>query len=347
MKRAIGLIFLFIACVAGFLTIKGTLPFMPIFGSSMEPTLQSGSLLTINPVNPNNIKVGDIIIYNVPTMVREYYNYPPVVSHRVVEIKTVPSLGFRTKGDNTGEDPFTIRPIDVRGTVGNQIPYLGLPLLFFQSQQGLIFIVIALVLLTVFLYGGELLRGGNLVHRGIFAPVINEEKRTNRVLTRKIESTEKKMDTTEQALGKFTAAIGEYALHLASHTSAVKSLAEASHELKKGAAEQNRVLMSLVENIGKTQVKPEIPAFKIEPPAPEKPQPQAQPAAEKTRPHIHTQKAADETYKPLHAVPNKPVPPGCARKHEELTEEALAAEKEIFSALDRLHSKLNKIQNQV
>ncbi len=365
MKRAIGLIFLFIVCIVGFLTIKGTLPFMPIFGHSMEPTLQSGSLLMIEPVNPGDVKVGDIIIYNVPDMVREYYNYPPVVSHRVIEVKTVPSLSFRTKGDNTGEDPFTVRPIDIRGTVGKQIHYLGLPLLFFQSQQGLIFVIIALVLLTVSLYGGELLRGGNLLHRGIFAPVINEEKRSNRVLTRKIESTEKKIDTTEQALEKFSSAIAEYAQHLASHTGAVQGLAEASHELKRGAAEQNRVLISLVQNMGKPPLSQETTAPRIEPPAPEKPQPRYQNTAEETKPPLppRFQHAMKQAFKPFHGALNKPAIPGCARKQpeiteeavpkrkeiptaferlqnkQELTEEALAAEKEIHTAIDRLHNK--------
>ncbi len=364
MKRAIGLTFLIVACIVGFLTIKGTLPFMPIFGNSMEPALQSGSLLTIKPVNPRDVRVGDIIVYNVPTMVREYYNYPPIVSHRVIEVKTVPALGFRTKGDNTGEDPFTIRPIDIRGTVGKQIPFLGLPLLFFQSQQGLIFVIIALVLLTVFLYGGELLRGGNLLHRGLFAPVINEEKRANRVLTRKIEATEKKIDTTEQALDRFSKSISEYAQHLASHTSAVRSLAEASHELKKGAAEQNRVLMSLVTNMGQTPPQPQasVPPVKP-PPAILKTAPEMKPASE---PH----KPAGEAVKPFHGAPSRPLPPGCARKQPEttkkaaevkkeipaalarfqrkgeLTEEALATQREIYSALDRLHRKLDKIKDQ-
>jgi signal peptidase I len=196
MKRAIGLLLLFIACIAGFLTVKGVFPFIPNFGNSMELTLQPGSLLTIKPVKPENIKVGDIIIYNVPVTVREYYNYPAVVSHRVIGIKTDPSLGFRTKGDNTGEDPFTIRPIDVLGTVGIQIPYLGLPLIFFQSRQGLIFVSIALVLLAVLLYGRE---GSAMIFRRIFAPVTNEEKPTSRALTPRIEAIEKKIDITEKA----------------------------------------------------------------------------------------------------------------------------------------------------
>ena len=299
MKRAIGLVFVIIACIVGFLAVRGSLPFMPIFGASMEPMLHSGGLLMIKSVNPGNIKVDDIIVYNVPPMVREYYNYPPIVAHRVIKVNTTPSLGFRTKGDNTGEEPFTIRPMDIRGTVGTQIPFLGLPLLFFQSQQGMIFVIIALALLTLFLYGGEISRGSNWIHRGIFSPVINEEKRSNRVLTRKIESTEKKMDSTEQALGKFTAAISEYAQHLASHTSAVQSLAEASHELKKGAADQNRVLAALVENMAKTGQKQETITFINEtPPTTEKPEPLAEKPDEVNIPPFHR-----ALYKP---APEKP-----------------------------------------
>ena len=303
MKRAIGLIFVIVACIVGFLTVRGTLPFIPIFGSSMEPTLHSGGLLLIKSVEPRDVKVGDIIVYNVPPIVRDYYDYPPVVAHRVIKINTTPSLGFRTKGDNTGEEPFTIRPMDIRGTVGKQIPFLGLPMLFFQSRQGLIFTIIALALLTIFLYGGEISRGSNWLHRGIFSPVINEEKRSNRALTRKIESTEKKMDSTEQALEKFSAAVSEYAQHLASHTSAVQSLAEASHELKKGAAEQNRVLATLMENMAKASQKQESITYIRETPPP---------APEKQKPEV--EKPPQATVKPFHRALDKPIPPGCARK---------------------------------
>jgi signal peptidase I len=250
MKRAIGLIFATLAVVVAVLSVRGTLPFMPIYGSSMEPTLHSGSLMMISPIdNPKDIQVGDIIVYNVPDSIRTYYNYPATVSHRVVKVNTVPTLSFRTQGDNTGEDPFTIMPNDIRGTVGKQIPYLGLPMLFFQSKQGMIFAIIAIVLLALFLYGRELGQGGNWIHKGIFSPVINEEKRANRLISKKIEITEKKMDSTEQALNGFSAAVAEYAKHLASHTSAIQGLSEASHELKRGAAEQNRVLAAMLDNM--------------------------------------------------------------------------------------------------
>ncbi|MDD4859846.1 MAG: signal peptidase I [Dehalococcoidales bacterium] len=248
MKRAIGLIILIAAFVMGFLSIRGSLPFMPIFGHSMEPTLHSGSLLMIEPIDPYQVKVDDIIVYNVPKLIRDYYNYPPVVSHRVIKVTNDRGvLSFRTKGDNTGEDPFSIRPNDIRGTVGDQIPYLGLPLLFFQSQQGMIFVIIALVVLAIFLYSDELSLGQHKAHRGIFSPVIQETARTNRVLSQKMETNEHKIEATEQALVKFAGAIEEYAHHLASHTSAIQGLAEASHELKRGAAEQNKVLINVMQ----------------------------------------------------------------------------------------------------
>ncbi|MFC1908541.1 signal peptidase I [Chloroflexota bacterium] len=294
MKRGIILTLIIVAAVIGFLAVRGTMPFMPIFGSSMEPTLRSGDLMIIEPIEANEVEVGDIIVYNVPSMIRDYYNYPPVVAHRVVKINTPArgSVSFRTKGDNTGEDPFSIMPRDLRGTVGTQIPYLGLPLLFLQSQQGLIFTVIALSLLGIFLYGGELSQSGRMLQRGIFFPVIQESYRTNRVLSNKIDTTEQRMDATQDALVKFSEAIGEYAKHLASHTSAIQGLSEASQELRKSSAEQNRVLMNLVEKMGEP----------------------AKPAQEKEAKEEIVLKIEGGT---LEDVKKKLFPPGCARNQQE------------------------------
>ena len=295
MKRTIGLIFLFIICIVGFLTAKGVLPFIPVSGHGMGPTLSSGSLMMIKTINPDDVKVGDIIVYNVPTMVQEYYHYPPVVGRRVMEVKTVPTLGFITKGDNTGEDPFTIKPMDIRGTVSGQIPLLGLPLLVFQSQQGLIVVAIALVLLTIFFYASELLRGVKLVHRRLFSPMINKERRVNRLLTQKIEATEK----------------------------------------KKGTTEPNHILTALAETMSKIPVKPKTMATRIEP--------------------LATVRQPSRYQKTV--TMNRPVPPRYAKEipetrgtipstrdifldRQELTKEGLAAKQEIFSALERLQSKL-------
>lgn len=271
MKRPVGLVLLIVACVVGFLAIRGTMPFMPVFGTSMEPELKAGNMILIEEAAPADIEVGDIIVFTVSPLVREAYNYPPVIAHRVIKVYTRDhGTFFRTKGDTTGEDPFTVQPQNLKGKVGQQIPYLGFPLLFFQSRQGLIFIIIALTLLAIYLYGEELSWGRRKVQRGIFAPIIQESRRTSRVMAQTVLASEKRMERTEQTLAKFTSAIEVYAQHLESHTSAIQGLSEASQELKKGAAEQNKVLIHLVESMGhispKTEeVKPEVEEIKFPP----------------------------------------------------------------------------------
>lgn len=269
-KRALTLVFIVAVCLAGFMAVRGVMPFMPVFGTSMEPELHAGNLILIEEKDPADVKVGDIIVYNVPTAIQDYYNYPPVVAHRVIEVRdTEFGIAWRTKGDNTGEDPFTIRINDLRGTVSNQIPYLGFPLLFLQSQQGLIFVAIALSLLALYMYANDLGRGGQKVHRGIFAPVIEESQRSSEVLAQRIETTEKGMESTQQALNSFATAIAEYAEHLKSHTSAIQGLSEASQELKKGAAEQNKVLERLAATMEARMAAPEEAAPTAEPVVPE------------------------------------------------------------------------------
>ncbi|MFC1918642.1 signal peptidase I [Chloroflexota bacterium] len=250
MKRTLALLAIIAICMAAFLSIRGAMPFMAVFGTSMEPELHAGDLILIDKVLSSDVKEGDIIVYSVPSSIREYYNYPAVVAHRVIKIVTRgDELGFRTKGDNTGEDPFTIRPQDLLGQVSKQIPSLGLPLLFFQSQQGLIFVIVALSLIAIYLFADEISRSRKKIHKGIFAPVIQESQHTSEVLEQRMESAEKGAEYTQQALNSFAQAMAEYAQHLQSHTSAIQGLSEASHELKRGAAEQNRVLARLLETI--------------------------------------------------------------------------------------------------
>jgi len=203
--------------------------------------------------------VGDIIVFNVPTLIRDYYSYPPVVAHRVVKVNTDRRVHFRTAGDNTDEDPFAVRASDVKGRVGKQIPNLGFPLLFFQSQQGLIFVITALSLLTFYLYMDELSLGRRKVHEGIFAPVIRDSRRRSRVIERRTEQVERGMLSTQQSLEQFAGAIAEYAQHLKSHTSAIQGLSDASHELKNGAVEQNKILTRLVERMEQRPVTGEVP----------------------------------------------------------------------------------------
>ena len=294
-KRTLVLIVVVAICIAGFLSIRGAMPFIAIFGISMEPELNAGDLILIEKLSPSDVEVGDIIVFTIPQAVREYYNYPQVVAHRVISVRQSESgVTFRTKGDNTGEDPFSVRPQDIRGQVSTQISYLGFPLLFFQSQQGVMFIIVALSLLALYLYSNEIARGRQIVHRGIFAPIIAANQHTSRALEQRMETTEKGMMGTQQALSSFASAIAEYAEHLKSHTSAIQGLSEASQELKKGAVEQNKVLTRLMEVMEQTGPKIE----------------EIEPEKKEVEPKVEVQ-----------------FPPGCVRSRRQL-----AKEEEIFRA---------------
>jgi signal peptidase I len=351
MKRAIGLLLLFITCIAGFLTVKGIFPFIPVLSDSMEPALRYGSLLAIKPVNPDDIKIGDIIIYNVPPAMRKYYNYPAVVSRRVIEIKTAPSPGFRTKGDNAGVDPFTIGPADVRGTAGTQISYLGLPLIFFDSPQGLISVVFALAMLAVLLYGRE---GTAMIFRRIFAPVLSKKGIGNQAAAGKIETFEKRIDAAEPAQPQIVKTIKEKSL---------PPFSPVINEEKPNAQAMARKIESSekkVDAIARTQPQPvktaeETPKPFIVPVVNEekrndKAAARIIEASEKKADAIEqsplqAKKPAKETIKTIFPALNKSATPKDDRKQEELPEEALSAEKTLFEALDRLNNMLKKSKN--
>jgi signal peptidase I len=293
MKRALSLLFITAICITGFLSTRGTMPFMPIISSNMEPELQSGSLLMIDPIDPQDVAVGDIIVYSVPNNVREYYDYPPVVAHRVISINSERGLSFRTADANTGEDPFLVSAQNIKGTMGNQIPYLGMPFLIFLSQPGLILTIVILVLLALFLYVSEIKHSWRKLYRRISGLGTNKEKGMNWMIARKLEAAEQKMTATEQVLEKFTTAIADYAQHMASHTSAIRGLRAASYELKRGSAEQNRILMRFIETMEQPRARRETPSWKIEPSIPQ--------------PRKPTHEADKPVAKPIHKIPEKPV----------------------------------------
>jgi len=227
----------------------------------------------------------------------------------------------------------------------SQAPYMNALLLFFLSMPGLILGFTVLGLLAVFLYRREIKQIINTLHRGIFAPVIDEERRTGQLLATKIESTEHRMSTTELALEKFAAAIGDYATHLSSHTSAIQGLAEASQELKLSAAEQNRVLAYLLKNTDEPGVLWQAPPVAQEPESQPEPPVQQAPDVEKEEPVSEKPVRLLRIHRPYQkpGIFDKPMPPGCAMSRETRARKALAAQKEITYALHNLQSRLEHI----
>ena len=199
---------------------------------------------------------------------------------------------------------------------------------FFQSQYSVIYTLVFFLLLGSILYRQEL---AHLIHAFYFrvsGPPRYEKVYAEPELTTRMKQTEQKMADTEQALDKFSSAIEKYATHLSSHTGAIQGLNAASQELHKGAAQQNRVLMRLMENMDNPPTPHKrTPHWRIDP-SPLKPQTPETPPAE------------PQTVKPVVDLhPEVPVerktsyPPGCARNRRKETDEVVTTKAEQFPVI--------------
>ena len=199
---------LVLATLLGLYLLMSYGPLMPIVGRSMEPTLRLFDLILIEKVLPQEVSEGDIIVFNVSSTFQEAYNYPPVVAHRVIEVGASGGAPtFRTKGDNTGEEPFTVFPRDLRGRLHKSIPYLGFLPLFLRSRQALYFIVTATVLFGLYHYSEEINGAAKRLHRRLFGPLIEDQTRSSQELQQKVGG-------VEQALGELASAMSEYTSHI-------------------------------------------------------------------------------------------------------------------------------------
>lgn len=89
---------------------------------SMEPGLPPGTYLVVRPTPVENIRVGDVITFQVES------GKGTVITHRViaVELASGGDRRFITQGDNNAvPDPDPVRPVQIRGVLWYSIPYLG------------------------------------------------------------------------------------------------------------------------------------------------------------------------------------------------------------------------------
>ncbi len=94
-----------------------------VLTSSMTPSYPAGTLVIVKPTDPQQIRIGDVITYQIKS------GQPEVITHRVIQIVEPAKVGdtvkFITKGDaNSLADPV-VKPIQVRGTVWYAVPYIG------------------------------------------------------------------------------------------------------------------------------------------------------------------------------------------------------------------------------
>lgn len=129
-----------IALVVFLLLLSLTVLFAPRLGwqidtvisGSMSPTLDIGSAVVSRPADPQNIELGDIIIYRSPVNGK-------LTTHRVVGIEENKTPFFQTKGDaNEKSDPYMVPSSNIEGKVIFNVPLLGYIANFVKTPLGFI-----------------------------------------------------------------------------------------------------------------------------------------------------------------------------------------------------------------
>ena len=146
----LGAIF-FLVIVGGFylarIYLETEVPFVVAEGISMQPVIREGDIIIFKGVEPDEIGVGDIIIFEVPDELEEIL--PPRITHRVIDkITTADDVIFRTKGDNAPLDSFEVPMGKVLGKKIVIIPYIGLIILVAKKPLGAVALVLAFVIIS-------------------------------------------------------------------------------------------------------------------------------------------------------------------------------------------------------
>ena len=121
-----------------------------VLSGSMEPAIHTGSVVIVQPVAAETIKVGDVISY------RRTEEPDITFTHRVSQVlQPGPSPVLRTRGDaNQVEDPWDLQ---LRGSAWKYVvavPYAGFVFTYAQTAGGRLWtlIVPAVVLGALWLY---------------------------------------------------------------------------------------------------------------------------------------------------------------------------------------------------
>jgi signal peptidase len=101
--------------------VTGSVP-LSVLTQSMEPTLPPGTLVVVRPVAPADVRIGDVVTYQLES------GRPEVVTHRVVAIDSSSdgTRRFVFRGDaNDAVDAEPVIPAQIRGEVWYSLPLLG------------------------------------------------------------------------------------------------------------------------------------------------------------------------------------------------------------------------------
>lgn len=127
---------------------------MAVLSGSMEPSYHVGSLIYVNEVSPENIKIGDPITFNLD-------GSDTVVTHRVIDIDKENKC-FYTKGDaNDNPDGGSVAYSDLLGKPIFSIPYLGYAAVYLNTRTGMIVLVTAIIAMLILTFLPDLIMGSD------------------------------------------------------------------------------------------------------------------------------------------------------------------------------------------
>lgn len=101
--------------------VAGGMP-LTILTSSMEPGLPPGTLIVVRPVNPDDLRIGDIVTYQMQS------GRPGVITHRIIAIASSSdgSRSFTFQGDNNAApDSEQILEVQIQGRLWYSVPFVG------------------------------------------------------------------------------------------------------------------------------------------------------------------------------------------------------------------------------
>jgi len=110
----------------------GDTRYEPVFSGSMEPAIPVGGIVVIKPVDPETLKEGDIICFQL--------SEPTSITHRIINIT---EEGFITKGDaNEDPDQWIVKKENVIGKAILTIPFIGYIGYFVRTPTGFILLIL-------------------------------------------------------------------------------------------------------------------------------------------------------------------------------------------------------------
>jgi len=116
-----------------------------VLSGSMEPAIQTGSVVVSRPIAADDVREGDVIMFSSP-------DGHTLTTHRVIDVESgKDGLHVTTKGDaNKGADINTVLPAQIVGIIVLSIPYLGYLVAFIRTPFGLVlFVVVPVAILII------------------------------------------------------------------------------------------------------------------------------------------------------------------------------------------------------